>query len=175
MSALLNLKILMEKYHLSINEANELNDLLLFLQNKNFTSSKQLGKYIVGNKSLLNRFPNIIKIRKFQTKDGLNEWFKPALSRNLYKITCCYLDLVIENSNTYMVDDTLIEVLPYDDFPHLSVFESLERFFINDNTNDSDEEKYTIEDLVQIYGGDPSEMSDDEMLLFLETQEPDFD
>lgn len=45
----------------------------------------------------------------------------------------------------------------------------------SNHTNDDYENSSTIEDLVDIYGGDPSNMSDDEMEKYLDSQMPDFD
>jgi hypothetical protein len=45
----------------------------------------------------------------------------------------------------------------------------------NTSSMEDSYESSTIEDLVDLYGGDPSNMSDDEMDRFLDSQMPDYD
>lgn len=160
MTDALSPEILKEQYHLTNNEAHELSDLLKFFKDKNFTHSAQLSDFIVKN-NLADRFPNLTGVGLF--KKGSDEWnLKGTISPSVYRIICSYLNLQGKDSGSTIHKFTNYESMKNNSYPNQSLFKS-------------DDEKYSIEDLVELYGGDPSEMTSSEMELFLETQEPDFD
>ncbi|OBX83508.1 MULTISPECIES: hypothetical protein [Moraxella] len=158
-------EILKEQYHLTNNEAHELSDLLKFFENKNFTYSKQLSDFIVKN-NLADRFPNLTGVGLF--KKGSDEWnLKGAISPSVYHIVCSCLNLQGKDSGSTIHKFTSYKSTKNNSYPNQSLFESLERFFVDKKSYD--DEKYSIEDLVELYGENPSEMTSSEMELFLET------
>lgn len=170
MSDLFSAEILKKKYGLTNDEAHELSSLLNFFQKKNFTHSDQLNNYITNN-NLSNQFPILTGMGIFQ-KNG-NRWnLENALSKRFYGIVCGYLGLQNKESGATMVGFISNETKYNSNgfFPTKFQYENLKTSFVED-----DEERYTLKDLVEIYGGNPYEMTNEEMELFLETQEPDFD
>lgn len=77
-------------------------------------------------------------------------------------------------SHIYAPNEVYIDNLIYNNIHYPKAYLNAAMSGSN-HTNDKYENSSTIEDLVDIYGGDPSNMSDDEMEKYLDSQMPDFD
>lgn len=166
---------LRHKHFLTDDEAKELSELLLFFQSKNYHTSKQVSDCIRANK-LGNKFPNLSGI--LTMKNASDSWkFEGGIAPKFYAIVCSYLSLSGQNSDAKPVDFT----------PYKNIGNAQQNVVTQENVtpirtatvtafNNCDDDYYfTTEDWVEFYGGDPSDMSAEEMESFIESQEPDFD